>query len=40
MKTPDCVEMKNTIQADILRDLGATPKAEPLASWVNPESMS
>jgi hypothetical protein len=28
MKTPDCVELKNKIQADILRDLAATPKAE------------
>ena len=28
MKTPACVEMKNKIQADILRDLAATPKAE------------
>lgn len=28
MNTPDCVEMKNKIQADILRDLAATPKAE------------
>ena len=28
MKTPVCVEMKNKIQAEILRDLAATPKAE------------
>jgi hypothetical protein len=28
MKTPACVEMKNKIQAEILRDLAATPKAE------------
>jgi hypothetical protein len=28
MKTPVCVEMKNKIQADILRDLAAISKAE------------
>ena len=28
MKTPDCVEMKNRIQAEILRAYSALPKAE------------
>ena len=28
MKTPDCVEMKNKIQAEILRAYSAVPKAE------------
>ena len=28
MKTPDCVEMKNKIQAEIMRDYAAVPKAE------------
>ena len=28
MKTPDCVEMKNKIQADLLRAYAAVPKAE------------
>jgi hypothetical protein len=28
MKTPGCVEMKNKIQAEIVRDYAAVPKAE------------
>ncbi len=28
MKTPDCVELKNKIQAEILRAYSAVPKAE------------
>ena len=28
MKTPDCVEMKNKIQSDIVRDYAAVPKVE------------
>ena len=28
MKTPDCVELKNRIQAEIVRDYAAVPKAE------------
>ena len=28
MKTPDCVALKNKIQAEIIRDYAAVPKAE------------